>query len=503
MVADFRWRLFALLAATLNLHANTLEEVCNSKEGKCSQDGLNLGCDFSILDLAQMGIQSGSFDELHYIWENYIIDKGPVLIRNALNHPKSWAKKDKLLDMLGSRTFRIPNETKRRWLGPTMAGLDTNLTDWHRLVQENDTRVPAALFTSQPQLMDPLIRTSKAFEVPMLLRGVLFGTFLIATGKRGANLPPHQHAGSWSALAQGKKFWWVAPPEVDVDSIPPDWMEDVSIERGAEIHSQIPGAKGCLQKAGEIVLLPDGWFHGTWAETPWTFGYGGQGSAIFSHAAFNTRLGRTSELQKEAPTPQEIREDELLSAALRSSNAKMIQFILSRGGDALLHEFEPDGLLPIHMACFSMAGGPVKVLLEHGADANARTAIVEEANKYFGPHVTPLHVCSAWGHVEGATFLLAAKADINTAGAYAPAMHTDPSVQLEVEGGSTPLHFAAYAGHTNAVEQLLDHRAKINVKDIYGDTPLDLAITNEWPAVVEVLQAAKSKKKPSNKKKTP
>eukprot|EP00930_Biecheleria_cincta_P028004 TRINITY_DN19553_c0_g1_i1.p1 TRINITY_DN19553_c0_g1~~TRINITY_DN19553_c0_g1_i1.p1 ORF type:complete len:495 (-),score=75.89 TRINITY_DN19553_c0_g1_i1:280-1764(-) len=488
MTAHLGRRWLMLLIAACDLHVHTWGEVCNAKSGKCSEPGFDRGCDFSVLDLSTLDMESTDLADLEDAWKK-VRGKGPVLIRGAFRQPKGWAKKGKVLRMLGQHSFRIPNETKRRELGPTMAGFDTNLTDWFRRVQENDTSVPAALFTSQPQLMAPLLQATKMFEVPKLFRGVLYGTFIMVTGKIGANLPPHNHFQSWSALAHGKKFWWVVPPDYDIDSLPLDWDLDVSLERSDEIHRQIPGAKGCLQKAGEIVYLPSGYFHGTWAQSSWTFGYGGQGSNEHGDASFSARLGRTSELQEQDPSLQQIREEELLSAALRSQNPKTIEFILSRkGAAALLHEYSSDGFLPIHSACFTMSSAAIKVLLDRGAVVNSRTAVVdvEKTHKYFGPHVTPLHVCSGWGHVEAAAYLLEARADINAAGAHAPAEHRSVQDQ-KAAGGSTPLHYAAYAGHTSAVQQLISHRAKVDAKDLYGRTPMHFAKVNEWPEVAGVL----------------
>lgn len=56
--------------------------------------------------------------------------------------------------------------------------------------------------------------------------------------------------------------------------------------------------------------------------------------------------------------------------------------------------------------------------------------------------------------------------------------------------GRTPLHNAAFYGNANIVELLLNHpdsRTLLNEKDLFGSTPLDIAIYNHHDKVIKLL----------------
>jgi ankyrin repeat protein len=162
-----------------------------------------------------------------------------------------------------------------------------------------------------------------------------------------------------------------------------------------------------------------------------------------------------------------------------------------------------------HVASTGDRGDLVKALLEHGARPNARTTKDTRSNRTSGVSVkgaTPLFLAAARGHVETVRALIAGGADpsITTDAGTAP-LHVatwggDPyfrdwtedekknlfevtrrlvelgaDVNSAGEHGWTALHGAAYKGVDAIVQFLVEHGARTEVFDEYGQTPLSIA----------------------------
>ena len=54
--------------------------------------------------------------------------------------------------------------------------------------------------------------------------------------------------------------------------------------------------------------------------------------------------------------------------------------------------------------------------------------------------------------------------------------------------GRTPLHVACAEGHSHVVQYLLELGAPVHVRDRYGDSPLDDAITFRRADVIRMLR---------------
>ena len=124
-----------------------------------------------------------------------------------------------------------------------------------------------------------------------------------------------------------------------------------------------------------------------------------------------------------------------------------------------------DGMTALHWAAQSGDVGLIPLLLDAGADAEARTRL--------GGH-TPLHVASRSANDGAVAALLEGGADANAL----------------TDTGATPLHFAAGSGAAGAVASLLDHGADPDVREpVWGQTALMFAAGRARTEAIAVLLA--------------
>ena len=97
----------------------------------------------------------------------------------------------------------------------------------------------------------------------------------------------------------------------------------------------------------------------------------------------------------------------------------------------------------------------LKLLIEKGAEVNIRDKIVGK---------TPLHKAARYGRVDLCQILVDNGADVNA----------------RTTAGTTPLHWAAEEGYYKVVQFLLENGANVNSKNVNGDTPLSYALEREY-----------------------
>lgn len=125
---------------------------------------------------------------------------------------------------------------------------------------------------------------------------------------------------------------------------------------------------------------------------------------------------------------------------------------------------DEDGVIPLVTACRVGDARLVRLLLGAGADVNAACSF----DSY-----TALHAAACEGHAECCRLLLEHGAN--------------PNARNFV--GMTPLYVAALEGAADCCEVLLEHGADVNAKDDDGETALDLATENGDSACCRVLLA--------------
>jgi ankyrin repeat protein len=139
----------------------------------------------------------------------------------------------------------------------------------------------------------------------------------------------------------------------------------------------------------------------------------------------------------------------------------------------LIHA-KDDGATPLHLAAINNQRAVVDLLLDHGADINA---------KYDRHNATPTGWANEKGHVEMVRHLAArgARIDLPRAAAFGlfervlELLDADPSA-INMSGVfGTPLHEASVWGHPRIVALLLARGGDPNLKNCNGKTALAIA----------------------------
>jgi ankyrin repeat protein len=147
-----------------------------------------------------------------------------------------------------------------------------------------------------------------------------------------------------------------------------------------------------------------------------------------------------------------------------------LEILLSAGADWRA-KTEQHGTL-LHRAVFENCPATAKMLIERGADINAKATYLQQ---------TPLHTAlrEAKGDRDAMIrLLLDHKADVNALNAR----------------GDTPLHYAVAFGETAHVQMLVDAGAKLDVPNKENKTPLALAKEQKETDKTKILQKAGAKK---------
>jgi len=189
----------------------------------------------------------------------------------------------------------------------------------------------------------------------------------------------------------------------------------------------------------------------------------------------------------------------LFLAAL-NGHERVVRALLERGANPNLRS-TLENVNPLYVACLEGHSAVVQVLLEHD-DVDINAVGVEKDGS------TPLMGCCEGGHAELAKLLLESGADLearNHSGAtalfYATQQGHQDVVQLLLldsrcdanvmkDDGSTPLFLAVLNGRLDIVRMLLDAGASVDIRSLAGDTPLSIAKQNaaEFPDLYKKLK---------------
>ena len=153
--------------------------------------------------------------------------------------------------------------------------------------------------------------------------------------------------------------------------------------------------------------------------------------------------------------------EEALRKAAAGGRTKLVKKYL-RDSTVDIHSSDRNGWAAIHYACVNGHRGVAKLLLDHGAIIGEQLVCTK----------TPLCLACSHGHYSTIELLLARDAEVNT---------------ISRSDGWTPLHCACSNGSKQCVKKLLAHGANTTIKNYLEDTPLDVAITKNHSAVIDLL----------------
>lgn len=104
------------------------------------------------------------------------------------------------------------------------------------------------------------------FEIHNIFKPM--NTFQIGMGFGiGIGVPPEDHPASWFALISGAKKWVVHPPSLQ--------KPVQQLNHKCEIKFRDHDALMCTQRTGDILWLPNYWWHETCGLTNYSVGFGG------------------------------------------------------------------------------------------------------------------------------------------------------------------------------------------------------------------------------------
>ena len=156
-----------------------------------------------------------------------------------------------------------------------------------------------------------------------------------------------------------------------------------------------------------------------------------------------------------------------ITDAAQAGDTERITALLATDGD-LVNAYNADGWTPLHLAVFYGHLEAATLLLARGADVHARSRNAL-ANQ-------PLHAAAAEG-----------------SGARRPAvvallLEHGADVNARQHGGWTALHAAAQSGDMETTRVLVEHGADVNLRNDAGVSPLVLALQNGEPGTILVLR---------------
>jgi ankyrin repeat protein len=184
----------------------------------------------------------------------------------------------------------------------------------------------------------------------------------------------------------------------------------------------------------------------------------------------------------------------------RRMDPDAVTLLISGGAD--VNARDRRGQTPLWNAIGARSAACVKRLLAHGADPNVRVPTSSALDK--DSYEFPIHRAASWGPAEAVRLLIEHGAEVDardSSGQSALHFACDGEIAAllvgngaDVNAGShryeiTPLHRAAYSGHKDVVVLLLDHGADVHAENtLWGGTALHLAIAEGHADVAALLR---------------
>ena len=151
-------------------------------------------------------------------------------------------------------------------------------------------------------------------------------------------------------------------------------------------------------------------------------------------------------------------------AAAIQGDCEQLETLLT-GNRSLVSAMSTDGWTPLHLGAFFGKIDAARLLLNKGAQVNARSTNQMEN--------LPLHAAAAGRHADVVKLLLDRGASVNA----------------RQHGGWTPLHSAAQNGDLESARALIAAGADVHTRADNNQTALDLALTKAHQSMVDLLES--------------
>ena len=142
----------------------------------------------------------------------------------------------------------------------------------------------------------------------------------------------------------------------------------------------------------------------------------------------------------------------ILHKAVSTGNAEILNFIIKNMNGKLSINCctNYDNLTALHQAAYNGQLPMVKILVNAGADVNAKT----------NTNTTPLHLAAIKNHEKVIKYLIKSYANVDAQDNYQ----------------RTALHYAAIYGHLDASENLIEGSANYSISDYQQETPISISL---------------------------
>jgi hypothetical protein len=139
------------------------------------------------------------------------------------------------------------------------------------------------------------------FEVPSLFKGDAYQNNLMV-GPKHSGLPFHKHQQTWQGLSHGLKAWHIIPAgfmhrELELLTGPGVFP----VHTWAHIVEDLPLGRRplyCVQRPGEIIWFPDGWWHATENLAEFNVAFGGRDEQLQSQSDSLPRKAQLDHFRK-------------------------------------------------------------------------------------------------------------------------------------------------------------------------------------------------------------
>ena len=205
-------------------------------------------CNIDVLDASNLDMNGL---ELNF--------KRPVRIRNMLNWSafSTWATSDLFAQKYGSYQVNANRTSYAYGTDHTTISEYMVHADEHIIVMDDDR-----ITSHENKLLNSIFND---FQVPKLFENVTYARVLsLGGGRRGVEMM--QHCVAWIGMVAGRKRWYLADPK--------HTNVHANCDSEGSVHDD--RISDCVIEKGDVMYVPDYWWHATCNIDPYTVAVGTQ-----------------------------------------------------------------------------------------------------------------------------------------------------------------------------------------------------------------------------------